>query len=285
MSILFRVHVDDQFKAMEQNTYIGAHERKARYAFTPTEPAKELIVFVHGFMGFMDWGAWHLVSAYFNAAGYDFCRFNLSHNGTTIEQPTEFVDLEAFAKNTYSFEVFDTLSLISHLEATHRTWERMHLIGHSRGGASAILASQHWNFQSALGKVCTWAGICDIERRFAQGADLREWEKSGTRFVKNGRTNQNLPQEYGLYTDFLANRDQLDVLHAATLLAKRLHVFHGDNDLSVPLSEAYELAAASGTQVTEISGADHVFGAQHPWDKQEMPPHLSELCARTLEIL
>lgn len=188
-------------------------------------------------------------------------------------------------QNTYSFEVSDTLSLIGHLEETHRTWERIHLIGHSRGGATAIFTSQHWNFQSVLGKVCTWAGICDIARRFPTEAELLEWEKSGTRFVKNGRTNQNLPQQYGLYTDFLAHREKLDIGNAAKLLGKNLHIFHGNQDLSVPLSEAYELAEVSGTQVIEIKDADHVFGATHPWDNQQMPVQLSELCKKTLEKL
>lgn len=270
---------------MERNTYIGAQQRAALYELTPTAHAKELIVFVHGFMGFMDWGAWHLVRDFYNQAGYDFCRFNLSHNGATIAQPSEFSDLEAFGQNTYSFEVADTLSLIAHLEATHQTWERIHLIGHSRGGGTAILASQHWNFQSALGKICTWAGICDIARRFPTGPELLDWEKTGTRFVKNGRTNQNLPQAYGLYTDFLAHQDQLDILKAAQLVAEKLHVFHGDQDLSVPLTEAYELAGVSGAAVMEIAGADHVFGATHPWNKQQMPVHLDALCSKTLNCL
>ncbi len=270
---------------MERNTYIGAQQRTALYELTQTENAQELIVFVHGFMGFMDWGAWHLVRDFYNQAGYDFCRFNLSHNGTSIDQPTVFVDLEAFGQNTYAFEVFDTLSLINQLEATHRTWERIHLIGHSRGGGTAILASQHWSFQSALGKVCTWAGICDIARRFPTGAELLDWEKTGTRFIKNGRTNQNLPQQYGLYTDFLANREKLDILKAAQLLAEKLHVFHGDQDLSVPLTEAYELAGVSGAAVMEIAGADHVFGATHPWNKQQMPEQLMALCQKTLKCL
>lgn len=136
-----------------------------------------------------------------------------------------------------------------------------------------------------LGKVCTWAGICDIARRFPTEAELLEWEKSGTRFVKNGRTNQNLPQQYGLYTDFLAHREKLDIGNAAKLLGKNLHIFHGNQDLSVPLSEAYELAEVSGTQVIEIKDADHVFGATHPWDNQQMPVQLSELCKKTLEKL
>jgi fermentation-respiration switch protein FrsA (DUF1100 family) len=103
------------------------------------------------------------------------------------------------------------------------------------------------------------------------------------RLVKNGRTHQNLPQQYGLYTDFLTNRAKLDILNAAKLIAHELHVFHGDKDLAVPISEAYELAAASGTQVTEIKDADHVFGATHPWDEQQMPVQLLELCSLTLE--
>ncbi|MEN9993929.1 MAG: hypothetical protein RL762_586 [Bacteroidota bacterium] len=268
-----------------RNTYIGAQQHAALYELTPTADAKELIVFVHGFMGFMDWGAWHLVRDFFNQAGYDFCRFNLSHNGTTLDHPTEFADLEAFGQNTYSFEIADTLSLIAHLETTHQTWERIHLIGHSRGSGTAILASQHWNFQSALGKVCTWAGICDIGRRFPTGAELHDWKKAGTRFVKNGRTKQNLPQQYSLYTDFLAHQEKLDILKAVQVLTEKLHVFHGDQDLSVPITEAYELAAASRTAVTEIAGADHVFGTTHPWNSQQLPEHLGALCSKTLNCL
>jgi hypothetical protein len=285
LSISYKVHVNFQVKNMKQNIYVGAQQRTARYELTQTSSSSELILFIHGFMGFMDWGAWHLVRNYFNKAGYDFCRYNLSHNGTTIEQPNEFVDLEAFGQNTYSFEIEDTLRLISHLETTHKTWNQIHLIGHSRGGGGAILSSQRWAFQSALGKVCTWAGICDIKRRFPIGDELLEWEVSGTRFVKNGRTHQHLPQQYGLYTDFIKNRENLNILHAAQKLGKQLCVFHGDQDLAVPLSEAVELAEASQTKVMTIKGADHVFGAKHPWDEQQMPAQLSELCKKTLNSL
>jgi hypothetical protein len=88
-----------------------------------------------------------------------------------------------------------------------------------------------------------------------------------------------------LYTDFLAHQDKLDILKAAQLLAEKLHVFHGDQDLSVPLTEAYELGVVSGAAVMEIAGADHVFGATHPWNKQQMPVHLDALCSKTLNCL
>lgn len=268
---------------IQRQTFTGANGRESLYELSQETENKELIVFVHGFMGFMDWGAWHLVRDFFCEEAYDFCRFNLSHNGTSVDLPTKFVDLEAFGQNTYSSEIEDTRCLIDHLEATHKTWERIHLIGHSRGGGTALLTSQHWNFQSALGKVCTWAGICDIARRFPTGAELLEWEKNGIRFVKNARTNQDLPQQYTLYTDFIAQQEKLDILSAAKKMAKHLHIFHGDQDSSVPLSEADELAKASGTNVCAIKGADHVFGAQHPWNEKKMPPLLLELCVQSLE--
>lgn len=268
---------------IQRQTFTGANGRESLYELSQETENKELIVFVHGFMGFMDWGAWHLVRDFFTGAGYDFCRFNISHNGTSPDFPLTFADLGAFGQNTYSYEVTDVLRLVKHLESKHGTWDRIHLIGHSRGGGTALLASEQWQFQSQLGMVCTWAGICDIARRFPTGAELLEWEKNGIRFVRNARTNQDLPQQYTLYTDFIAQQEKLDILSAAKKMAKHLHIFHGDQDSSVPLSEADELAKASGTNVCQIKGADHVFGAQHPWNEKKMPPLLLELCVQSLE--
>ncbi|MEN9699991.1 MAG: hypothetical protein RLZZ301_1189 [Bacteroidota bacterium] len=270
---------------MSNSCYSGAEGRQSLYELSYAASANELIVFVHGFMGFKDWGAWHLVQAAFVAAGFDFCRFNLSHNGTTPTNPLEFTALEAFSQNTYSKEVADVHLLIAHLENTHRSWDRIHLIGHSRGGGSALLASKFWPYQSALGEVITWAGICDIGRRFPTGAALQEWEKTGVRTVLNGRTNQELPQSILLYTDYQKHAADLAILEAARQIGKRLHIFHGDKDLSVPLSEAYELAKASGTKVGVIAGADHVFGAVHPWEKPTLPPLLLELVEKSVRCL
>ena len=265
--------------------FIGAAQRQSLYDLRQHENSSELIVFIHGFMGFMDWGAWHLVANYFYAHNYDFCRFNLSHNGTSLEAPTDFVDLEAFGSNTYSKELFDVQALLHHIEREHRNYSRIHLIGHSRGGGMAILAAHHWKCQSKLGQVCTWAAICDIGRRFPTGDDLAQWKAIGLRHVTNGRTNQELPQYFHLYEDYIANRSQLDILGAAKNLGQSLHIFHGDLDESVPMSEAFELGNAAGVEVMTIKGADHVFGAKHPWEAKALPPLLQELCLQTLKCL
>ena len=269
----------------QRHTYTGANGRKSLYELTTRPEHQELVVFVHGFMGFMYWGAWHLVGDFFTNAGFDFCRFNLSHNGGTPTEPIDFPDTEAFGQNTYSKELFDISSVLNQLESRHRTYQKIHLIGHSRGGGMAILAAQQWQQVSPLGQVCTWAAICDIARRFPKDDELEQWKKTGVRFVKNGRTLQDLPQAYELYTDFESNKVHLDIKAAAKDIAKHLHIFHGDQDASVPISEAYELQEASGAEVSEIKGADHVFGAVHPWKKASLPPLLELLCQKTLEKL
>ena len=101
---------------IERYIYIGAEGRQSLYEWSANAQHQELIIFVHGFMGFMDWGAWPLVQNFFTKKGYDFCRFNLSHNGGTPTDPIDFPDTAAFGKNTYSKETFDISSLLDHLE-------------------------------------------------------------------------------------------------------------------------------------------------------------------------
>ncbi|MFM6946357.1 MAG: alpha/beta hydrolase family protein [Flavobacteriales bacterium] len=271
--------------SIQRQTFIGANGRRSLYELSSNSSHRELILFIHGFMGFMDWGAWHLVRDYFSNAGYDFCRFNLSHNGGTPDAPFDFPDEAAFGQNTYSKELFDISAILNHIESWHRTYAKIHLIGHSRGGGMAILAAQQWQQVSPLGQVCTWAAICDIERRFPQGQELEEWRNKGVKFVKNGRTLQALPQNYELYLNYERNKAKLDILSAAKEIGKRMHIFHGDQDTAVPITEAYELQEQSGAHVCEVSGADHVFGAAHPWTPKALPTLLEELCNKTLATL
>jgi pimeloyl-ACP methyl ester carboxylesterase len=269
---------------IERLSYFGANKRESLYELSSRPMHQELVLFIHGFMGFMDWGAWHLVRDYFTGAGYDFCRFNLSHNGGTIANPMDFPDEEAFGQNTYSKELFDISGILNQIASEHRPYNKIHLIGHSRGGGMAILAAQQWQQISSLGQVCTWAAICDIERRFPIAQDLKKWEETGVRFVKNGRTLQDLPQAFELYADFKSNRHRLDIKVAAIDIADRLHIFHGDQDQSVRIEEAFELAHVAQKEVVVIEGADHVFGTSHPWQAKILPPHLAQLCQKTLKV-
>ena len=66
-----------------------------------------LLIWVHGFKGFKDWGSHHLLARYFAENGYRVLKFNFSHNGTTPDKPNDLTDLIAFSENTFSMELND----------------------------------------------------------------------------------------------------------------------------------------------------------------------------------
>jgi predicted dienelactone hydrolase len=73
---------------------------------------KPVIIYAHGFNGFKDWANFDLIAHQFAAAGFIFIKFNFSHNGTSPQNPEEFVDLEAYANNNYTKELDDLAKVI-----------------------------------------------------------------------------------------------------------------------------------------------------------------------------
>ncbi len=73
---------------------------------------KPVVIYAHGFNGFKDWGNFDLIAKRFASVGFVFVKFNFSHNGTTIEEPEDFADLEAFGNNNYTTQLAD-LGLIT----------------------------------------------------------------------------------------------------------------------------------------------------------------------------
>src|ERR1700743_3059813 len=100
-----------------------------------------LVIFAHGFKGFKDWGAHHLVANYFAEHGFRFLKFNFSHNGTTTDSPLDFADLIAFADNTFSIELEDLKAIIDFAcgGSAMPAANGVYLIGHSMGGGISII--------------------------------------------------------------------------------------------------------------------------------------------------
>ena len=260
--------------------YTGSAGRKSLFDLeVPSDWNKRVVIFVHGFMGFKDWGAWHLVQSYFISHGFAFAKFNLTHNGGTSAQGIDFPDPEAFAQNTYSYEVADIAYFRAHI-ATRIQAESTFLIGHSRGGGAVTLHAK----QTQTDKIALWASISAIGSRFPTGSELEEWKNNGIRTILNGRTRQHLPQRYSLYQDFIENEHALNIELAIKALPIPILVVHGDEDRSVSIAEGETLALWSQTMLELIPGADHVFGASHPWEKPNLPEHLLAVCERTLNF-
>ena len=255
--------------------YEGSNNRKNLFDCKIPNKAKAVIIFVHGYKGYKDWGAWGLMEDYFLNNEFGFVKFNMSHNGGTLETPIDFPDLEAFGKNTYSFEVYD-LNLI--IEETSRIISQecgldipIYLLGHSRGGGVAVLVAAK---NEKVKKIISLAGICDIGKRFPSGDELREWEFDGVKYVENSRTNQAMPHFFSFYQDFAKHKSELNIEDAATQLSMPFIQIHGDMDLSVSISEGQYLSRWTETELKIVKGAGHTFGAMQPWAENILPEDL-----------
>ncbi|MFT5581358.1 MAG: pimeloyl-ACP methyl ester carboxylesterase [Psychromonas sp.] len=267
---------------LKNQIYYGAQNKASLVDLTvPINYRGELIIFLHGYMGYKDWGCWNLVEEYFTDLGFAFCKYNTSHNGCSPERPTEFVDLEAFGKNTYTNELQDLAAVKQWLQFKLQPIPKMNVIGHSRGGGIALLGNKILTPK----KTVTWAAISDIASRFPTGKDLLEWKELGVRYYYNGRTKQNIPLEYSQYTSYLEHKDELDIKKSAkNLVGSVLHI-HGDADTSVDISEGKALSQYSNSKLHTALGCNHTFGSQEPWLATEMSVDLQKLCKLTAEFI
>lgn len=258
--------------------YRGANNRESTVDITiPSIFSGKIVLFVHGFMGFKDWGAWYLVEKYFLTIGFGFCKYNVSHNGCTSKNTIDFEDLEAFGENNYTKEIADLKAVIDWIETQIQPFPELYVIGHSRGGGIVLLS----HFDSRIQKIATWAAISDIEKRFPPGAELNKWKVDGVRYQVNGRTNQKMPMNYSQFEDFKKNESKLSIQNTLKILTKPVLLVHGDLDTSVSISEGKDLAAWSGAPLHIIKGANHTFNSSHPWEKTELPTQLEEVCKQT----
>lgn len=131
----------------------------------------------------------------------------------------------------------------------------------------------------------TWASIASIENRFPKGEVLNEWRDQGVRFVKNGRTKQDLPQNFNLYNDFQKNKSRFHIERICKKYVKPIAHFHGLEDTSVPSESSQKLADWSKGELHMIKETNHVFDSAHPWVAIEMPDKLEKLCGLTLKFI
>ena len=245
-----------------------------------------LVVYCHGFKGFKDWGAWHLVAEKFTQEGFVFLKFNFSHNGIGQEDLQSFTRLDLFYKNNYSRELQD-LKLVSDWIEQHTTFKEFniknyYLIGHSRGGGIAIKAAsidKRWN------KLITWASISDFDR-FGDANQLSEWRKEGFRDYFNTRTQQHMRIGIQFYEDYKHHQAHLNIESAAKSLDIPWLIIHGTADNAVGFSHAKRLNKWNrDSELVLIPEADHVFGSKHPYSENQLPSHLLQVCEESITFL
>lgn len=243
-----------------------------------------LIIFVHGYKGYKDWGAWNLMAEKFAKSGFYFVKFNFSHNGTTVEEPKNFADLNAFGNNNYSKEMADFEEVVNYFTKTSRIdSSKICVMGHSRGGGIAVLKAFEDDSIKAL---ITFAGVSNFENRFVHGQQLEDWKNSGVIFSENKRTQQQMPHYFQFFEDFKKNEKRFDIQKAAQNLEKPFLIIHGTADEAVNTKEAYLLKEWCKTaELVLIENATHTFGAKEPWNEGTLPQDLEKAIDESVKFL
>lgn len=266
----------------------GSKEKLITADLTYTKYTSEvpIVLFAHGFKGFKDWGAWPLAAEIFAVKCLPFFKFNFSYNGTTPEHLTEFKDLEAFGNNNFKTELDDLGLVLDFIEKKSTTFNfdwngQIFLIGHSRGGAIALLRTAA---DKRINKCATWASVSDLER-YLEMKEVNSWKEEGVHYIPNGRTKVAMPIYFQFVDAYAQNAKELNLSSSLENIDTPLLILHGEDDTVVPISDAHTIYnEVHHSILVEVEGADHTFNTKHPLTERKIPKAFAEVLTETIEF-
>ncbi len=241
-----------------------------------------VILFLHGFKGFKDWGAFPDVYEEFARSGFAVVAFNMSLNGVG-EGMFEFDEPELFRRQTLSQDLKDVGSVISAIKDKSLSsdkvildTDRVGILGHSRGGHTAVTAAAEY---SEIQCLVTWAAVADYNARWSD--EMKEdWQTKGFTEIKNSRTGEILPLDKITFDDGIEHADQLMAIKRVQEIYIPSMFIAGKDDEAVPVSETeklYRTSPAYDKEIRLIDNAGHTFQVSHPFEDDDFPPEFAEV--------
>ncbi len=251
----------------------------------PVAPAGTIlpvILFLHGFKGFKDWGAFPDAYEEFARAGFAVVAFNMSLNGVG-ESMLNFDEPELFRRQTFTQDLADTGSIIAALkdktissDKVILDTDRIGIIGHSRGGHNAVVAAAEF---SEIHCLVTWSAVADYNARWSD-AIKKDWANKGYTEIKNSRTGEILPLDKIAYDDGMGNAEKLIAIKRIQDIYIPSMFIAGKEDEAVPSLDTetlYRKCPADEKELRLIENAGHTFQVAHPFEDEDFPPEFEEV--------
>lgn len=257
------INPDDQF------TLKGADGAPiAGDVYLPDAASPPLVIVIHGFKGFKDWGCFPWIGRTLADNGLAAVVMNLSHNGIGANAET-FERLDLFERDTWSKRIFDVQQVIEaaqHGLLTNKSQPnpaRLGLMGHSMGGGLVVLMAAK---DQRVRSIATLAGV-NRPNRIPMDQAEPALKALGHVPIENGRTGQIMPVGQEFFDDLKQHEAAFDIQAAATKIDTPWLMIHGSADETVPLEEAHDLLERAGdnAKLLIIQEASHTFGAGHPF--------------------
>ncbi len=236
-----------------------------------SEESKPMVILIHGFRAFKDWGFFPYFANKLNEAGYISACIDFSLN-TVIDKEKSIFDMEKFAINTVSQEILEINSFIEDIvsgkvltKSENNLWNKqIYLIGHSLGGALAIsVASKNDNI---VKKLVTINSISDFD--IYTEKQKEKWFNLGYKEFFDSNTNQTFRLNLTFLTDRLTYSGNKSVASMVSKLNIPYLILHSENDITVSLKASDILYNASNKQYTEkiiLKHTNHTLGVKHPF--------------------
>ena len=236
--------------------------------YLPDADSPPLVIVIHGFKGFKDWGCFPWIGRTLADNGLAAAVINLSHNGVGAN-PETFERLDLFERDTWARRKFDVQQVIEAAQHGLLTGKsqpnpaRLGIMGHSMGGGLALLMAAK---DARVGSIVTLAGVSQ-PNRIPMELAAPALKALGHVPIENARTRQIMPVGQEFFDDLRQHADAYDILAAAAKITTPWLLIHGSGDETVPLEEAHDLLERAGdnAKLLTIQDAGHTFGAGHPF--------------------
>jgi pimeloyl-ACP methyl ester carboxylesterase len=236
------------------------------------------VVISHGFKGYKDYGMFPWIATSLARGGMRVHRFNFSHSGMLGEDgPFERPDL--FERDTWNRQVEDLIAVCDHVDGGGP----LTLLGHSRGGVACLLAAGRGVVVPRGIITLSSPSTCNALDEETQQTLLR----SGFIESPSSRTGQMLRIGAPFLQEQIDDPAGHDLLPLVATIPCPIAVIHGEDDPTVPVTSAENIAAAAQcATVTRIPGGDHVFNTPNPFPRDGSPsPQLAAVLAAIKQSL
>ncbi|MEI7027088.1 alpha/beta hydrolase family protein [Paenibacillus sp. y28] len=220
---------------------------------------KPVLIAAHGFRGHKDWGFWPYVTSWLAERGFYTVQFDFSRIGVKNSGGDEYAVQQA---STFSRELADLGAVLERVLdrslplAEQSDPASITLLGHSRaGGSSIVFAAEH----PEVSAVIAWnGGVSPAPAPASSHPVLRE--------------------------DIEKNKERFNTSRLLASLTRPALLIQGSEDADRLLENHARLRQeAPHHHYVSIQGADHAFGAEHPFHRST--PHLEEALEVTYSFL